>query len=87
MKIKDKKLVFNALRCNACGDEIVSVHRHDFNCCKCGAICIDGGLEYERRAGDIYNYTDLCQYEEYEREEYSWETEKRERLEQMETSK
>lgn len=87
MKIKDQKLVRNALRCNACGDEIVSVHRHDFNCCKCGAICIDGGLEYTRRAGDIYNYTDLSVYEEYEREERDWEKEMRERREELETNK
>jgi Zn-finger nucleic acid-binding protein len=67
--------------CNACKDEIVSIHRHDFNSCKCGAIAIDGGLEYTRRVGDIHNYTDLSVYEDAEREETDWEREYREREE------
>ena len=81
MLIKVKRLVRNALRCNKCDDEIVSIHRHDFNYCKCGAIAIDGGLEYTRRVGDIYNYTDLSVEEEYEREETDIEKMIRERME------
>lgn len=83
MIIKDEKLVRNALRCNACLDEIVSVHRHDFNSCKCGAIAIDGGLAYTRRVGDVHNYTDLSVYEEFEREERDWEVDIRLRKEDL----
>jgi len=43
----------NAAKCNKCGDEIESVHRHDFNRCTCGAIAVDGGTDYLKRA-----YTD-----------------------------
>jgi hypothetical protein len=79
VKIKAKKLVFNAVQCAQCDDVVVSTHRHDFRYCKCGAIAVDGGLEYTRRIGDIYNAKDLSEYEEYEREEYDWECEMRER--------
>lgn len=39
----------NAARCDRCGDEIESVHRHDFKWCSCGALAVDGGLAYTRR--------------------------------------
>lgn len=39
----------NAIRCNICGDEIESKHRHDFVQCKCGACAVDGGHDYLRR--------------------------------------
>lgn len=78
MKVKDKKLIFNAVQCAKCDDVVVSSHRHDFRYCKCGAIAVDGGLEYTKRCGDIFNCIDLSKYEEYEREEYYWETEIRE---------
>jgi tRNA(Ile2) C34 agmatinyltransferase TiaS len=53
----------NALRCGKCGDEIESKHRHDFKWCKCGAIAVDGGLEYLRRVGDWPSATELSTYE------------------------
>ena len=36
-------IIKNAIRCNICGDEIESKHRHDFVQCKCGACAVDGG--------------------------------------------
>ena len=81
MKIKDQRLVFNAAQCVKCGEVIVSTHRHDYRSCKCGALAVDGGRDYAKRTGDIYNCIDMCEYEEYEREEYHWETEQRERAE------
>ena len=42
-------IVRNAIRCNLCGEEIESTHRHDFKTCKCGACSVDGGMEYLRR--------------------------------------
>ncbi len=36
------------VKCKKCGDEIRSMHRHDFVRCKCGAIFIDGGSDYTR---------------------------------------
>lgn len=50
-KIKEKTLMIirNAIRCNICGDEIESKHRHDYVQCKCGACAVDGGHDYLRR--------------------------------------
>lgn len=79
MKIKVQKLIFNAAQCVKCDDVVVSTHRHDFRYCKCGALAVDGGLDYAKRCGDIFNCKDLCEYEEYEREEHDWEIERRER--------
>ena len=42
-------IIKNAIRCNICGDEIESKHRHDFATCKCGACSVDGGHDYLRR--------------------------------------
>lgn len=56
-------LLRNAVRCNLCGDEVESVHRHDFRFCKCGAVAVDGGLDYTRR---VFNrrddFTELSTY-------------------------
>lgn len=43
------KIIRNAIQCQECFEVIVSTHRHDFQTCKCGAISIDGGLDYKRR--------------------------------------
>ena len=48
-KEEQKILVRNAIRCNICGEEIESKHRHDFVTCKCGACSVDGGHDYLRR--------------------------------------
>ncbi|MDE2103176.1 MAG: hypothetical protein KGL39_38375 [Patescibacteria group bacterium] len=52
-------ILSNQVRCNKCGDEPFSANRHDFKSCKCGAISVDGGMDYLRRVGDIGGYTDL----------------------------
>ena len=45
-------IIKNAIRCNICGDEIESKHRHDYVQCKCGACAVDGGHDYPKA-----NYT------------------------------
>ena len=52
-------IIQNAATCLACGDFIVSKHRHDFVTCTCGAVSVDGGQEYLRRVGDFGNAVDL----------------------------
>lgn len=52
-------IIQNAVTCLACGDFIVSKHRHDFVTCTCGAISVDGGQSYLRRVGDFGNAMDL----------------------------
>ena len=45
-------ILSNQARCMACGDEPYSAHRHDFQYCKCGAMAVDGGMDYLRRLGN-----------------------------------
>ena len=52
-------IIQNAVTCLACGDFIVSKHRHDFVTCACGAVSVDGGQSYLRRVGDFTNAVDL----------------------------
>ena len=42
----------NEAQCRKCNDIIWSAHRHDFKTCKCGAISVDGGMDYIRRVGN-----------------------------------
>jgi len=42
----------NRIRCRKCGDTIESTYRHDFKWCSCGAVAVDGGLDYLRRLGE-----------------------------------
>ena len=53
-------IIKNAIRCNICGEEIESKHRHDYVQCKCGACAVDGGHDYLRRcAKDESCFTDI----------------------------
>lgn len=52
----------NAAKCRRCGDEIESKYRHDFRTCKCGAISVDGGLDYLRRVGNPWDFVDKSVY-------------------------
>jgi hypothetical protein len=47
------KIIRNSARCRRCEEEIESTHRHDFRWCGCGAIAVDGGRSYLKRAGEI----------------------------------
>ncbi len=38
-----KKVIKNCIKCNFCGDIIVSDNRHDYKGCACGAVAVDGG--------------------------------------------
>lgn len=31
-----------------CGDELYSRAQHDFRCCSCGGVFVDGGFDYLR---------------------------------------
>ena len=45
----------NSAKCALCSDEIQSNHRHDFNTCSCGAIYVDGGLDYIRQGANNFD--------------------------------
>lgn len=52
------KIIRNSITCNLCGDQIMSIHVHDFQRCKCGKVAVDGGKEYLKRCGEESDYTD-----------------------------
>ena len=55
-----KKIVLNSIRCNHCGDVIVSRSRNNYVTCGCGKCSVDGGNEYLRRcAASPDDYTEL----------------------------
>jgi hypothetical protein len=62
------KLVKNSIKCNTCGDVLVSKHGHDFVKCTCGNVFADGGLNYCRRGwldgekDGPRGYTELSEY-------------------------
>jgi hypothetical protein len=52
-------ILINQAKCGGCGDVIVSINRHDYVTCSCGALSVDGGRDYIRR-----NYTNTTPWEE-----------------------
>lgn len=61
-----KKIIKNSIKCNLCGDIIVSKHTHDKVTCKCGACSVDGGNSYLKRGytNSENKFTDLSKYME-----------------------
>lgn len=62
-----KKLKRNRIRCKHCGEIIESKSTNDFQKCKCGAVGIDGGLDYAKRVygsnpADLH-YEELSEFE------------------------
>ena len=56
----------NAARCRRCDTVVESTHRHDFVPCRCGAIFVDGGLEYVRAGGNPEDFESLAEVEDVE---------------------
>lgn len=55
----------NKAKCLLCQDVIESKHRRDFVTCSCGALSVDGGLDYLRRCfKDIDDFEELSECEE-----------------------
>ena len=52
-------ILSNQVRCLECGDYPFSAHRHDFRPCKCGAVAVDGGMDYLRRVGEPVRMEDV----------------------------
>ena len=61
-----RKIVINRIRCKKCGDVIESTYRHDFKDCKCGAVAVDGGMDYLRRCGNREDWEDMSEWEDVE---------------------
>lgn len=56
------KIIENKVQCRICKDVVISRSRRDLQACKCGAILIEGGLDYLRRGGRIENIIELSTY-------------------------
>lgn len=61
-----KKIIKNSIKCNLCGDVIVSDSVHSFVTCKCGCCSADGGNSYLRRCfkNSPDDFTELSEFEE-----------------------
>ena len=51
-----KHIIYNAVRLPS-GKVLESRHQHDYNCAE--GVCVDGGLDYLRRVGNLENCTEL----------------------------
>ena len=58
-----QKILVNKIKCKKCGDVIESKSRHDFKSCSCGAVSVDGGLDYIRRCGEEDDYEELSVFD------------------------
>lgn len=47
-----KRIIQNEAQCKKCNDIIWSGNRLDYTTCSCGAISVDGGMDYIRRRGN-----------------------------------
>lgn len=56
---EDQYIVVNQILCKKCGDMPYSRNRHDYVVCNCGAVGVDGGQAYLRRAGNPEDYQEM----------------------------
>ena len=61
-----KNIIVNKAKCKKCNDIIESKETNDFKRCKCGAIAVDGGLDYIKRIGNQEDIEELSEYDENE---------------------
>lgn len=59
------RLIVNRVRCKKCNDIIESISTYDFKTCKCGAISIDGGKEYQKVSWKSDNPSEPSSDEDY----------------------
>lgn len=61
-----KRIIKNAIKCNHCGEIIVSTSRHHLVRCKCGYCDVDGGNDYLRRGftNSPEDFTEMSEVEE-----------------------
>jgi hypothetical protein len=66
-----KVILRNSAKCLKCGDEVESKHVHDYRSCKCGAMAVDGGLQYLKRTAEKFDEVEDTS-EEVECSDYVW---------------
>lgn len=60
-----RKILVNKVRCKKCNDIIESKHSNDFKKCKCGAIFLDGGNDYQRFGWGINQSEEKAELDDY----------------------
>ncbi len=61
----ERRILHNRARCKKCADVVESKHRWDYVTCKCGAIAVDGGRNYlKRAAANLADIEELSEWAE-----------------------
>jgi hypothetical protein len=54
-----EQIILNRVQCKACGEVLISYHRHDYKTCGCeNKTMADGGTAYQRYGGKDLNLVD-----------------------------
>lgn len=56
---KKEEIISNKIKCKKCGDIIESKSTNDYKRCSCGAVAVDGGIDYLKRIGNEEDYEEL----------------------------
>lgn len=56
---KKEEIISNKIKCKKCGDIIESKSPNDYKKCSCGAVAVDGGIDYLKRIGNEKDYEEL----------------------------
>ena len=56
---KKEEIISNTIKCKKCGDIIESKSTNDYKKCSCGAVAVDGGIDYLKRIGNEEDYEEL----------------------------
>lgn len=58
---KKEEIIRNKIKCEKCGDIIESKSTNDYKRCSCGAVAVDGGIDYLKRVGNEEDYEDISE--------------------------
>lgn len=56
---KKEEIISNKIKCKKCGDIVESKSTNDYKRCSCGAVAVDGGIDYLKRVGNEADYKEL----------------------------
>ena len=54
-----KQIIQNEVKCIMCEEIVFSRHRLDHKTCSCGEVSVDGGMDYIRRRGSLFEERSL----------------------------
>lgn len=59
---KKEEIISNKIKCKKCEDIIESKSTNDYKKCSCGAVAVDGGIDYLKRIGNEGDYEELSTF-------------------------